>query len=173
MTPLQHRLKQSLGIVVLAGIALASCSSKSEPDTQNAAGSGGGNASAIKACDLLTLDEIKQATGASMDAGKLQTTDTQASCDWSSPDGSSGASGVGIIIQNFDQVLWQNMTASTLAVPVTGVGEQAFKGYPHSGDLSVKKGNYEVDVGIIDFKHDNATVDAATLKLMNLVLSRI
>ena len=173
MTPLQHRLKQSLGIVVLAGIALASCSSKSESDRQTAAGSGGGNASAIKACDLLTLDEIKQATGASMDAGKLQTTDTQASCDWSSPDGSSGASGVGIIIQNFDKVLWQNMTASTLAVPVTGVGEQAFKGYPHSGDLSVKKGNYEVDVGIVDFKHDNATVDAATLKLMNLVLSRL
>ena len=173
MTPLQHRLKQSLGIVVLAGIALASCSSKSESDTQNAAGSGGGNASAIKACDLLTLDEIKQATGATMGAGKLQTTDTQASCDWSSPDGSSGASGVGIIIQNFDKVLWQNMTASPHAAPVTGVGEQAFKGYPHSGDLSVKKGNYEVDVGIIDFKHDNATVDAATLKLMNLVLSRL
>ena len=134
---------------------------------------GGGNASAIKACDLLTLEEIQQATGASMSAGKLQTTDTQASCDWSSPDGSSGASGVGVIVHEFDNVLWQAMTSSPHAIPVTGIGEQAYKGYPHSGDLSVKKGKYEVDVGIVDFKHDNATVDAAALKLMNLVLSRL
>ena len=182
MVPLQQRAKQLdpysmpriLGIVVLAAIALASCSSPSEPSTGDAAaGSGGGNASAIKACDLLTLEEIKQATGASMGAGHLQTTDTQASCDWSSADESSGASGVGVIVHEFDNVLWQAMAASKHAVPVTGIGEQAYKGYPHSGDLSVRQGKYEVDVGIVDFKHDNATVDAATLKLMNLVLSRL
>jgi len=166
-----HRLIP--GIVVLAGIALASCGSSSEPRTATAAGSGGGNASAIKACDLLTVDEIKQATGASMVAGQLQTTDTQASCDWSSSDEASGASGVGVIVHDFDNVLWQTMSASQHAVPVTGVGEKAFKGVPHKGDLSVKKGSYEVDVGIVDFKHDDATVDAAALKLMNLVLSRI
>jgi hypothetical protein len=173
MTHLQHLSKLSFGIVVLAGITLASCSSRSENSTQAAEGSGGGNAAAIKACDLLTLDDIKQATGATMTAGKLQTTNSQASCDWSSTDDSSGASGVGVIVQDFDSALWQNMSASAHAVPVTGVGEQAFKGVPHSGDLSVKKGKYEVDVAIVDFKHDNATVDAATLKLMNLVLSRL
>jgi len=158
-------------IVVLTGLALAACGSSSKPDTRTASGSGG--ASAIKACDLLTLDEIKQATGAAMSAGKLQTTDTQASCDWSSSDDSSGASGVGVIVQDFDNSLWQAMSASNKAVPVTGVGEQAYKGFPHSGDLSVKKGKYEVDVGIVDFKHDNATVDAAALTLMNSVLSRL
>jgi hypothetical protein len=152
------------GIVVLVGIALASCGSP---------GPAGGNASAIKACDLLTVDEIKQATGATMGAGKLQTTDTQSSCDWSSGDDSSGASGVGVIVQNFDAKLWQTMSASQHAVPVTGIGEEAYKGVPHKGDLSVKKGSYEVDVGIVDFKHDDATVDAASLKLMNLVLSRL
>jgi hypothetical protein len=173
MTRLQHRSKLSFGIVVLAGITLAACSSRSEPNTEAAQGNGGGNASAIKACDLLTLDDIKQATGATMTAGKLQTTNSQASCDWSSADDSSGASGVGVIVQDFDNALWQNMSASPHAVPVAGVGEQAFKGVPHSGDLSVKKGKYEVDVAIVDFKHDNATVDAATLKLMNLVLARL
>ncbi len=178
MIPLLHRSKQlasssMLGIVVLAGIALTSCSPSSEPDTRAAPGTGGGHASAIKACELLTAEEIKQATGAVMAAGQLQTTDTQASCDWSSPDANSGASGVGVIVQDFDSTLWQNMTASKHAVPVTGVGEQAYKGYPHSGDLSVKQGKYEVDVGIVDFKHDNATVDAAALRLMNLVLSRL
>jgi hypothetical protein len=158
-------------VVVLAGIALTACGSSSKSDTPAASATGG--ASAIKACQLLTLDEIKQATGAVMSAGQLQTTDTQASCDWSSPDGSSGASGVGVTVQDFDDSLWRSMTASQHAVPVTGVGEQAYKGFPHSGDLSVKKGNYEVDVGIVDFKHDNATVDAAALTLMNLVLSRL
>jgi hypothetical protein len=163
-------MSRTLGIVVLAGIALTACGSSSNPGASAAPGTGG--ASAVKACDLLTLDEIKQATGASMGAGQLQTTDTQASCDWSS-DGNSGASGVGVVVQDFDNSLWQAMTASQHAVPVTGVGEQAYKGFPHSGDLSVKKGKYEVDVGIVDFKHDNATVDAAALKLMNLVLSRL
>ncbi len=122
---------------------------------------------------MLTVEEIKQATGATMVAGKLQTTDTQSSCDWSSGDDTSGASGVGVIVQNFDASLWNTMSASQHAVPVTGIGEQAFKGVPHKGDLSVKKGSYEIDVGIVDFKHDDATVDAATLKLMNLVLSRL
>src|SRR4051794_14974885 len=98
MIRLVHRSKQlvispTLGIVVLAGLALASCSSSSDPDKRAATGSGGGNASAIKACDLLTPEEIKQATGAVMGAGQLQTTKTQASCDWSSTDDSSGASG--------------------------------------------------------------------------------
>ena len=162
-----REMPRILGIVVLAGIALTACGSPSEPASAT------GGASAIKACELLTLDEIKQETGAAMSAGQLQTTDTQASCDWSSPDGSSGASGVGVIVQDFNSSLWQAMTASQHAVPVTGVGEQAYKGFPHSGDLSVKKGQYEVDVGIVDFKHDNATVDAAALKLMNLVLSRL
>ena len=108
-----------------------------------------------------------------MSAGLLQTTDTQASCDWSSPDGSVGTSGVGVIVQNFDDTLWRFMAGSKKAVPVQGLGQQAFKGVPHSGDLSVKQGKYEVVVGIVDFKHDNATVDAAALKLMELVLSRL
>src|SRR5262245_36910935 len=159
------------GIVAFAGIVAASCGSSSEPDTRAAAAAGG--AAAIKACDLLTLEEIKQATGAAMSAGQLQTTDTQASCDWSSSDDSSGASGVGVSVQDFDNALWQTLSASKNAEPVTGVGEQAFKGFPHKGDLSVKKGKYEVDVGIVDFKHDNATVDAAALHLMNTVLSRL
>jgi hypothetical protein len=164
-------MRQILGIGALAVIALTACSPSSESGARAAPGSGG-NASAIKACDLLTVEEIKQATGVVMGAGHLQTTDTQASCDWSSDD-SSGASGVGVIVQSFDDSLWQTMAASKHAVAVTGVGEQAFKGVPHSGDLSVKKGQYEVDVGIVDFKHDNATVDAAALQLMNRVLSRL
>jgi hypothetical protein len=162
-----------LTVIIIAGIATLSCSSSSDSSTRVASGTGGGAASAVKACDLLTLAEIKQATGADMGAGHLQTTDTQASCDWSSPDGSPGASGVGVIVRDFDDVLWRTMASSQKAIAVTGIGQQAFKGVPHSGDLSVKQGKYEVDVGIVDFKHDTATVDAAALTLMSLVLSRL
>lgn len=162
-----------LAFAIIAGIALASCHSSSKSGTGTAGGTTGSSASAIKACDLLTLEEIKQATGAQMGAGRLQTTDTQASCDWDSSDGTSGASGVGIIVQDFDSALWQAMAGSQHATAVTGIGEQAFKGYPHSGDLSVKQGRYEIDVGIVDFKHDAATTDAAALNLMKLVLSRL
>jgi hypothetical protein len=167
-----------LALAIAAGIALAACNSSSNSSKQAGGGTagsaaGGANASDIKACSLLTLDEIKQATGSTMGAGLLQTTDTQASCDWNAPDGAPGASAVGIIVQNYDDTMWQAMSGSKYASPVTGIGEKAFKGVPHKGDLSVKQGKYEVDVGIIDFHHDDATVDAAALQLMKLVLSRL
>lgn len=174
--PDPHSRSWILAFTIVAGVALASCtssSSSSESKTRAGGAPAGGNASAVKACDLLTLDEIKEATGAAMGAGHLQTTNDQASCDWNAPDGSSGASAVGVTVQKFDNVLWQAMASAGKASAVTGIGEQAYKGYPHNGDLSVKQGGYDVGVGIVDFKHDNATVDASALKLMKLVLSRL
>jgi len=167
-----------LGVLaIIAGVAIASCTSSASPSAAGSSGGGansGGKASAIKACDLLTPDEIMQATGATMGAGVLQTTDTQADCEWSAPsDASSGAAGVGLVVQDYDDVLWQTMASAKQATAVSGIGEQAFKGYPHSGDLSVKQGGYEIDIGIADFTDDNATVDAAALALMKLVLPRL
>jgi len=172
--PAPYPAPRIVALAIVAGMALASCNSSSKSSAAAAGGNGGGSsASDIKACSLLTLAEIKQATGSTMGAGLLQTTDTQASCDWSAPDGAPGASGVGIIVQNYDDSMWQTMSGSKFATAVTGIGEKAFKGVPHKGDLSVKQGKYEVDVGIVDFKHDDATVDAAAMKLMKLVLSRL
>jgi hypothetical protein len=163
--------------VIAAGVALAACSSSASSSSAGAGGGGGnsgGKASSVKACDLLTLDEIKQATGATMGAGVLQTTDTQADCEWSAPsDASSGASGVGLTVQDYDDTLWQTMSSAKQATAVSGIGEKAYKDYPHSGDLSVKQGGYEIDIGIVDFTHDNATVDAAALTLMKLVLPQL
>jgi len=133
----------------------------------------GGNAATIEACNLLSQDEILQVTGAVVGPGLLQTTDDQASCDWNAPDGASGAAAVGVAVQNFDASLWQSDSSSVHATPVMGIGEEAYKGYPHAGDLSVKQGAYEIDVGIIDFTDDPATVDAASLQLMTLVLPRV
>jgi hypothetical protein len=73
---------RALGVLAIAGgVVLASCSSapsSSSASTGGGGGNSGGRASSVKACDLLTLDEIKQATGATMGAGVLQTTDTRA-----------------------------------------------------------------------------------------------
>jgi len=132
-----------------------------------------GNASTIAACDLLSQDDILHVTGAVVGPGLLQTTDDQASCDWNAPDGASGVAAVGVAVQNFDASLWQTDSSSMHATPVMGIGEEAFKGFPHAGDLSVKQGAYEIDLGIIDFTDDPATVDAASLQLMTLVLPRV
>ena len=83
------------------------------------------------------------------------------------------ATGVGLIVQDYDDTLWQTMSSSKQATPVSGIGEKAYKDYPHSGDLSVKQGGYEIDIGIVDFTDDNAKVDAAALTLMKLVLPQI
>jgi hypothetical protein len=161
-------------LAIVAGVALASCSSSPSSSSGGGGGGSGGKASSIKACDLLTLDEIKQATGATMGVGVLQTTDTQADCEWSAPsDASSGAAAVGLSVQDYDDVFWQTMASAKQATAVSGIGEKAFKGYPHSGDLSVKQGGYEIDIGIVDFTDDNAKVDAAALTLMKLVLPRL
>ena len=173
-----HSVRWRLGVVaIVAGVVLASCSSSPSSSTANTgggAGSGAGKASSVKVCDLLTLDEIKQATGAAMGAGVLQTTDSQADCEWNAPsDASSGALGVGVIVQDYDDTLWQTMAAAKQATAVSGIGEKAYKGFPHSGDLSVKQGGYEIDIGIVDFSDDNAKVDGAALTLMKLVLPRL
>ena len=161
-------------VAIAAGVVLASCSSSPSASTGGGGGNSGGNASSVKACDLLTLDQIKQATGATMGAGVLQTTDTQADCEWSAPsDVSSGATGVGLVIKDYDNTLWQTFSSAKQATAVSGLGEKAYKGYPISGDLSVKQGGYEIDIGIADFTDDNAKVDAAALTLMKLVLPRL
>ena len=167
-----------LGVLaIIAGVAIASCTSSPSPSAAGSPGGGansGGKASSVKACDLLTLDEIKQATGATMGAGVLQTTDTQAACDWSAPsDATSGATGVGVVVKDYDDVLWQTFSSAKQATAVSGLGEKAYKGYPISGALSVKQGGYEIDIGIADFTDDNAKVDAAALTLMKLVLPRL
>ena len=65
------------------------------------------------------------------------------------------------------------MSSASLATPVSGIGEAAYKGIPHAGDLAIKQGGHEIDVAIMDFKDDQQKVDAANLALAKLVLSRV
>jgi len=130
------------------------------------------DASSIEACALLTPAEIQQALGVPVKAGVKQTTDTSSQCQWDSVD-ESAAFGVSVSVATYDDVLFKQMTSSKNAVPVPGIGESAFKGYPHAGDLIIKQGAYEIDLGIVDFRPATAKVDAAAQQLAKLVLSRL
>ena len=135
------------------------------------AANGGGAASSIAACSLLTPAEIQQALGVAVNGGTLQTgNDEQANCEWDNADSSIA---VGVIVQPYDDFLWKTMSSAQAATAVSGIGEAAYKGYPHAGDLSIKQGGHEIDIGIIDFTDAQPKIDAAALTFAKLVLSRI
>jgi hypothetical protein len=172
-------------VVLIAALAAACTSSASgSPAASAADGAGGtgsssqpaagngGSATSTAACSLLTTAEIQQALGAPMKDGVLQTGNPdQASCEWDGQDDDTLS--IGVIVQPYDDTIWQAMASSSQASPVSGIGEAAYKGWPHAGDLSVKQAGHEIDVGIVDFKDNQPKVDAAALTLAKLVLSRI
>lgn len=131
-------------------------------------GAGGGGAASIDACSLLTPAEMQQILGAAMGAGQPGNADDQASCDWDS-DGPA----LGIIVQEYDDTLWSTLSGMGTASPVSGIGEKAYKGVPHQGDLSIKQGDYEIDVGVVDFQMTDEQSDAAALALAKLILPRV
>lgn len=135
-----------------------------------ASNGGGGSASSLDACKLLTTAEIQSAVGWPVGTGLLQNTDTQTDCEWSQADQTGG---VGLIIHDFDASLWQAGSSAGNSTAVSGIGDAAYKGWPHAGDLAIKYKGYEVDVAIIDFQKPAATVDSEVLVLAKLVLSRL
>lgn len=181
------------GVSAVAGAAalIAACTSTptGSPGSSTAAGGGGsnpsvqapaagqatqagGDGSALSGCSLLTPAEIQQALGATVKAGTFQTgNDEQVNCEWDGQDDDSLA--VGLTIQPYDDSLWTTMSSAQAAIAVSGLGEAAYKGYPHAGDLAIKQGGHEIDVGIVDFKDDQQKVDAAALALAKLILSRV
>lgn len=168
----------TLGVALL----LAACSASGSPTATPAGGGagnggsssgpagGGGSVTSINPCSLLTPAEIKTALDIDVKAGVAQNTDTQVNCDWESQDGTSS---VGVSVAIYDDVLWQTMSKASAAKAISGFGDAAYTGYPHAGDIAIKKGGFEIDLGIVDFTADTAKVDAAAQSLATLVLSRI
>src|SRR6476619_702042 len=142
-------------LTLLLGLAaLAACTKPSTPARS------GGDVSSIDACALLTPAEIRQALGVAMKPGMTQTTSTSSQCQWDSQD-ESEAVGVSVSVATYDDVLFRTMSSSSKAVPLSGFGEAAFKGYPHAGDIAIKDKGHEIDVGVVDFKLAPAKVDGA------------
>jgi len=158
------------------GSSIAAGGGGSSPAVQTSAGGQvtqtGGSVSSTDGCSLLTPAEIQQAIGTSVKAGTFQTGNAeQENCDWEGQDDDTLS--VGVIVQPYDDSLWTAMSSASSATAVSGLGEAAYKGYPHAGDLAIKQAGHEIDVSIVDFKNDKPKVDAAALALAKLVLSRV
>ena len=157
------------------GSSTAAGGGSSDPGGQASAGGqtgGGGGDSSMSGCSLLTPTEIQQALGVAVKTGTFQTGNPeQVNCEWDGQDDDSLA--VGVIVQPIDDSLWKTMSSASAATAVSGLGEAAYKGYPHAGDLTIKQGGHEIDLGIVDFKDNQEKVDAAALALAKLVLSRV
>jgi len=156
-------------LAILLGLTLLASCSKASSSTRAA---GTRDASSIDACALLTPSEIQQALGVAVKAGVKQTTSTSSECQWDSQD-ESAAAGVSVSVARYDDVLFHTQASSKLAVPVSGLGEAAFKGFPHAGDLFIKQGGYEIELGVVDFRMAPEKVDNAARHLATLVLSRL
>ena len=180
MNPLPGRRHASL-VVVLAVLVLGACTSTTPsastpgggggPSASSGSG-GGGNAESIDTCALLTPAEIQQAVGVAVKAGVKQTSTDQSSCTWDSQD-ENAATSVGVTVQKYQDFLWQTLAGSKYAIAVSGMGEAAFKNFPHPGDISIKQGGYEIDLGIVNFTLDQPAEDAAAVTLAKLVLGRL
>jgi hypothetical protein len=172
---LKHRTW--LLFAAVAGAALGACSSASSSGGDTAqsgraaarTGSSAG-ASSIDACRLLNQSEIQQ-LGVAVDEGKLQTTQSQASCDWTATGGAEA--GLTVRVQDFDQNLWNTFTSSSRAKPVSGLGDAAFANVPIKDGLMIKQGKYEIDVGVVDFKMSDDRATAAAQALAALVVPRV
>ena len=127
---------------------LAACSRESS-STVDAGKSGRGGADAAKgsagapsidACRLLNKSEIQQQLGVAMNDGKLQTTSSQATCDWTAT--APAGAGLTVNVQDFDQSLWSSFTSLGRAKPISGLAEAAFANVPLKGGLMIKQGKY-------------------------------
>jgi Protein of unknown function (DUF3558) len=186
------RLSRSfVTVLAMSAVALAACTgsaslppasstagavggqgSTSLPAASHAAANGGG-VSSIDACSLLKPEEIQGALGPAMKPGQAQEGNgEQAICNWDSQDDSQSIT-VGVTVQPYDDSLWSMMISAPDASPVSGIGEAAYGGLPHAGDLAIKQNGREIDLAIIDFKDAQPKIDAADLALAKLVLSRL
>lgn len=139
--------------------------------TGGGGGGAGADAGTLNACNLLTTDEIKATVGFDVSAGVVQNSNGQSDCTWNAA-GDTG-SAVGVTVSNYDDSLWQAGSSAGASTAVTGIGDAAFKGWPHAGDLTIKYKTYQVAVAVLDFQMPAATVDQATLALARIVLPRL
>ena len=152
-----------LSLTVLTGC------SKPSTSTRNTAAR---DVSSVDACALLTPAEIQQGLGVAVKPGVKQTTSTSSQCQWDSQN-ESDAVGVSVSVATFDDALFRTLASAKKAVPVSGLGEAAFKGYPHAGDITFKHDGHEIDVGVVDFKLSSPKADDVAAAFAKLVLSRL
>ena len=169
-----RRVSVVVAIVLLAAACSGGPAASSGPgnSTSTAGGGGNGDLAQVDACALLTPAEIQQVIGVAVGAGINQDSNVVRQCEWDTTDATSGAS-VGITVRTFTNEDWQTVLAFPNATAVPGMGEEAYRNSPITGDLSVKKDGYEIDMAVLFAANTQAQTDQFTDSLMNLVLTRL
>ena len=146
-------------------------STASTASTEPAAGGGGGDLSKVDACALLTPAEIHDATGVDVQAGVNADSDIVKQCNWENSD---SVLALGVVVRTFTDDAWDTIKVFPNAEAVPGLGEEAYKNSPLTGDLSVKADGYEIDMGwAASGPMSQADADTAIESLARLVLSRL
>ncbi|MGH2407166.1 MAG: DUF3558 family protein [Candidatus Limnocylindrales bacterium] len=173
-------------MIAAVALLLAACGGGTANPTPSPAGGGassapaatgggasGASAGTLDACSFLSADQIATVVGWQVGTGVKQNTDTQTDCEWTSATDQSA--GLSLTISDYDDSLFQAGASAGNSTAVSGVGDAAFKGWPHSGDLVIKIKGYQVVLGIVDFSATATTakLDDENLKLANLVLPKL
>ena len=72
-----------------------------------------------------------------------------------------------------DADLWAIETKAEGVEPMAGIGDEAVRGWITTGLLLIRKGDYEIDLGVIAIFADDATIKAAQQTLGKQVVARI
>jgi hypothetical protein len=179
---MQHRsprIAVLFAVLALAGLTFGACSQPSSGGSTARTASGtaqppapGARAASIDACHLLTKSEIQQQVGVAVGDGKLQTTNSQATCEWTGG-ADQDESTVSVNVQDFDQDMWKSFAAFPRAKAVSGLGDAAFANVPTGPCVMIKQGKYEIDVAVVNFKMSDDRVIALDKALAVLVLPRL
>jgi predicted dienelactone hydrolase len=179
---MQHhspRLAPLFALIAVAGLTFGACSQASSGGSTATTASGsaaqapaGARAASIDACQLLTKSEMQREVGVAVGDGKLQTTNSQATCEWAGGADQNEVN-VSVNVQDFDQDMWKSFSSMPRATPVSGLGEAAFANVPTAPCVMIRQGKYEIDVAVVNFKMSNDTVIAHDKALAALVLPRL
>jgi Protein of unknown function (DUF3558) len=168
-----NRIGLALGIVLLAAACSNGPGASQAPGNSTGTGGGGnGDISTVDACALLTPADIQQVTGQAVQAGINQDSNIVRQCEWDAQDATSGMT-VGLTVRQYTDEDWQTVLAFPNATFVPGMGEAAYRNSPITGDLTVKKDGYEIDMAVLYAANTQAQMDQYSDSLMNLVLTRI
>src|SRR5262245_13633477 len=162
-------LRRGLGSVALVMVMTTGCGGGSSPS----GGLGVQSLTKVDACSLLTEAEIEAALGKPGKGGvPPDVSGNSVGCDW---DGEAETDAIGITLQvdRFDADLWAIETKAEGVEPMPGIGDEAVRGWITNGLLLIRKGGYEIDLGVIAIFADDARIKAAQQTLGTLVASRL
>lgn len=158
-----------LGGAALLAAALIACGGTTVPSASD----GGGSISQIDACALLTSAEIQAALGKPIGAGvKEDPSGNSTGCDWEGANETDGVA-ITLTIDEFDQEFWTTVKGTEGVEPMSGIGEEAVRGWVTTSLLMVKHESMEIDLAVVSVFLEDPAIKAALETLGKLVVSRL